>query len=246
MYKKAKILCSGDKAVVVEFGNSINEEINMKVRSMMIALEKSKHNFITEMVPTYRSLLVNYDPLKISYGKLENMLRETEKKLSYIDIPRPNIIEIPVCYDDEYGEDLVNVANHNNLTNEEVVNIHTKRKYLIYMLGFTPGFAYLGGMDERIATPRLSKPRIKINAGSVGIAGAQTGIYPVDSPGGWQIIGRTPLKLFNKQKENPILLEAGNYIKFIKISKQEYEKINKEVLEDVYEVNTYHMEEVSS
>ncbi len=246
MYEKARILCSGDKAAVIEFGNSITEDINMKVRSMMIALEESKYDFITEMVPTYRSLLVNYNPLKINYSKLEDILRETENKLSHINIPSPNIIEIPVCYSDEYGKDLVNVASYNKLTKDEVINIHTKRKYLIYMIGFTPGFAYLGGMDEKIATPRLSKPRIKINAGSVGIAGAQTGIYPVESPGGWQIIGRTPIRLFDKQKENPFLLEAGNYIKFVNISKKEYEKIEREVLEKVYDIRTYPMKEVSS
>lgn len=126
-----------------------------------------------------------------------------------------------------FGIDIKNVASYNNLTVDEVIKIHTSREYLIYMLGFTPGFPYLGGMDERIATPRLEVPRTKIYGGSVGIAGSQTGVYPIDSPGGWQIIGRTPLKLYDENREEQILLRAGDFIKFVPITLDEFIEIEK-------------------
>lgn len=245
MYENGKYLNSGEKALVIEFGNEISKDANMKVRAMMLAIEEKKFEFIVEMVPTYRSLMIHYDPLKTQYDEMVDMFKKIEKDLMSIDIPLPNVIEIPVCYGDEYGEDLDNVANHNSLAESEVIDIHTSREYLIYMIGFTPGFPYLGGMDDRIATPRLEKPRIKINGGSVGIAGSQTGVYPVDSPGGWQIIGRTPLKLYDSLREKPILLKTGDYIKFISISKDEFLKIEDMVNENKYQVKVYPMKEVS-
>lgn len=244
MYKDGKYLNSGEKALVIEFGNEISKDINIKVRSMMIAIEEKKFDFLIEMVPTYRSLMIHYDPSKIDYDEMISMFKEIEKSLMNIDIPSPDVIELPVCYGEEYGEDIINVASHNNITTEEVIDIHTSREYLIYMIGFTPGFPYLGGMDERIATPRLEKPRIKIVGGSVGIAGSQTGVYPVDSPGGWQIIGRTPLNLYDSSREKPILLKTGDYIKFKSVSKLEYKKIKKEIEDGTYAVKIYKSKEV--
>jgi KipI family sensor histidine kinase inhibitor len=141
------------------------------------------------------------------------------------------VIEIPTLYGGDSGPDLDYVASHNGLTPEEVVQIHASGTYRIYMLGFTPGFPYLGGMDERIATPRLETPRTKISGGSVGIAGAQTGIYPIDSPGGWQIIGRTPLALYDPQREEPILLQAGESIRFVPIDQETYDRLWQETRE---------------
>ena len=126
---------------------------------------------------------------------------------------KKKVYEIPVCYGGEYGPDLENIAEHAGLSVEEVIKIHSSRDYLIYMLGFLPGFCYLGGLDERIHTPRLANPRIKISAGSVGIGGSQTGIYPLDSPGGWQLMGMTPVKTYDPEREVPILVEAGDYIR---------------------------------
>ena len=162
--------------------------------------------------------------------------------LDNIIIPPPTVIEIPVLYGGEMGPDLENVAKHNHKTPEEVIQIHTSEEYLIYMLGFIAGFPYLGGMSKEIATPRLKSPRVKIDGGAVGIAGEQTGIYPVDSPGGWQLIGRTPLKLYDADREKPILLEAGQYIKFRSVSKKEYKKIEKEVMEQTYQYVIYDKE----
>jgi len=244
MHERARYLNNGDKALVIEFGNDISKETNAKVRAMMIGIERKKFDFVIEIVPTYRSLMIHYNPLAVDYGQMIEIFQEIEMNLMKMDIPSPNIIEIPVCYGDEYGEDLANVADHNNLSEKEVVNIHTSREYLIYMLGFTPGFPYLGGMDERIASPRLAKPRIKIIEGSVGIAGCQTGIYPIASPGGWQIIGRTPVKLYDLSKDKPIFLKAGDYIKFLSISKLEFEKIKEMIDMETYNVNIYPMKEV--
>ncbi|BDR85884.1 5-oxoprolinase subunit PxpB [Clostridium tetani] len=239
MYKETKYLTAGDKALTIEYGNEISEDISSKVRSMMVALEINKIDGIVEIVPTYRSLMVHYNPLIIGYDKLVNKLKSLENKLEDISLPEPEVIEIPTVYGGEYGPDIGNVAKHNKITVEEVVKIHSSKEYLIYMLGFTPGFPYLGGMNGKIATPRLKSPRTKINKGSVGIAGSQTGIYPIDSPGGWQLIGKTPLKLYEPNREVPILLKAGNYIKFVPIFEGEYKSIEKAVNNGTYKYNTY-------
>ena len=145
------------------------------------------------------------------------------------------MFEIPVCYGGEYGPDIQNIADHAGLSVEEVIQIHTSRDYLIYMLGFLPGFTYLGGLDERIHTPRLANPRIRIPAGSVGIGGSQTGIYPMDSPGGWQLMGMTPVKTYDPDREVPILVEAGDYIRFVAIDEDEFHRIKELVDKNEYQ-----------
>ncbi len=239
MYEETKYLVSGDKALNMEFGNNITDEINSRIRAVTVAIEMQNIKGIVELVPTYRSLMIHYDPNIISFSKLVDTLRKLEKNLSNIKLPAPEVIEIPTIYGGDYGPDIENVALHNQITKEEVIKLHTSSEYLIYMLGFTPGFPYLGGMDKKIATPRLQAPRTKIPGGSVGIAGEQTGIYPIDSPGGWQLIGRTPLLLFDPQRENPILLKAGNYISFKSIGEEEYIKIKEEVKNGTYKYITY-------
>jgi len=226
MYDEARYLMSGDKGLVVEFGNEISEPVNEKVRGMYLAIQKSQMPGIYELIPTYRSLLIQYNPLEIEIDSLIEKLSEIEKDLGAIDLPKPRIVEIPTIYGGEFGEDLGFVAEHNGLSEDEVIKIHSSIDYRIYMLGFTPGFSYLGGMSEKIATPRLKTPRTKIPGGSVGIAGKQTGIYPMESPGGWQLIGRTPVKLYDPASETPIILRAGDYIRFIPIDKDEYDYIH--------------------
>ncbi len=164
MYKETKYLNAGDKALVIEFSNKISDEVNSKVRSMMIAIKQRNLEYIVETIPTYRSLMVNYNPLKIEYDELINSLKDIEKNLGNIEIPLPKVIEIPTLYGGEYGPDIENVAKHNNLSIDEVIKIHSSKEYLIYMLGFTPGFPYLGGMDKRLETPRLKVPRTKITS----------------------------------------------------------------------------------
>lgn len=239
---EVRYLVAGDSAVCVEFGNEISPEINKKIRAFKIAVEKSDIPGIVETVPTYRSLLVHYHPEVIEFKALTEKFDKLMGSLSSIPIPPPTVIEIPVLYGGEMGPDIENVAEHNHKTVEEVIKIHTSEEYLIYMIGFIAGFPYLGGMSKEIATPRLKSPRVKIEGGSVGIAGEQTGIYPVASPGGWQLIGRTPLKLYDADREKPVLLEAGQYIKFAAVTEEEYKKIEKEVEDGTYKYVVYDKE----
>ncbi|WP_457753443.1 5-oxoprolinase subunit PxpB [Thermococcus sp.] len=214
---------AGDSALVIIFGDRIDEGINKKVHAVANAIEKASPDWLIEVVPTYTSIYVYYDPLKLSYQEVLDAIKpflSAEPKEE-----KPRIVEIPTAYGGEFGPDIEFVAQHNDLTIDDVIEIHSKPLYRVYMLGFTPGFAYLGGMDERIATPRLEKPRLKVPAGSVGIAGKQTGIYPIESPGGWRLIGRTPLRLFTPEKDPPTLLQPGDYVKFVPISEEEFWEI---------------------
>jgi KipI family sensor histidine kinase inhibitor len=177
---------------------------------------------VEEIIPSYRSLLISYDPRVIGFKDLTDQVKSIEKTLSRGKILEHRRIEIPTLYGGEFGPDLDFVASLHGLTPEEVVRIHSSQDYLVYMLGFTPGFPYLGGNLEEIATPRLKTPRIKVPAGSVGIAENQTGIYPIESPGGWQIIGRTPVNLFNPLRPPHFLLAAGDMVRFIPIDEEQY------------------------
>jgi len=229
---------SGDCAVVIEFGNEISEEINNRVAILKASIEKAQIAGIIECIPTYRSLSVLYSPLDMGFEELKKRIDAFIENAGPSTQMSSKVYLVPVCYGGQYGPDLQNVGSLNKMSIEEVISTHVSVDYRIYMIGFTPGFPYLGGMSESIATPRLKKPRTKIYAGSVGIAGKQTGIYPIDSPGGWQIIGRTPLKLFDINRKEPILLESGNYIRFIEIDLQEYKRIEKEVEEGIYNCKT--------
>lgn len=216
---------SGDSALTVYFENKIDPSVNRQVCALSESIKEKPIKGVTELLPTFNALTVFYDPFKISSASLE---RRIKKRLGNTnsrgnDIKR--IFVIPVCYDDEFALDINNVCEHNSLTRDEVVKIHSSSDYLIYMLGFLPGFAYLGGLDERLHTPRLKSPRTEIPAGSVGIGGNQTGMYPLASPGGWQIIGKTPLRLFDAERENPIFYSAGDYIRFKPIDKAEFDRI---------------------
>ena len=236
MYEKGRYLMSGDKGLIVEFGNEISEPVNKKVRNLYLAVQKSQIEGICEMIPTYRSLLIQYNPLEIEVNSLMERLAEIEESLDSIELPKPRIIEIPTIYGGEFGEDLKFVSEHNGISEEEVIRIHSSVDYRIYMLGFSPGFPYLGGMSEKIETPRLKTPRTKIPGGSVGIAGKQTGIYPMESPGGWQLIGRTPIKLYDPKSEVPIILQAGDYLRFVPIEKEEYDSISSLAEKNQYEI----------
>lgn len=210
----------GDCAVSIYFAQTICPAVNRQILSLRRALEASNTPGIVETAPTYCALMVYYDPCVIRYEELVARLEQLEEAA----MPQPvqRIYEIPVLYGGEYGPDLETVAKTNRLSPQAVIRLHTAPDYLIYMLGFLAGFPYLGGMDERIATPRLETPRIRIEGGSVGVAGGQTGIYPVASPGGWQLIGRTPLRLYDPQRVPATLLEAGGYVRFRAINEAEF------------------------
>ena len=236
MYQHPRFLPAGDKALSVELGNSITPEINRRVRNLFLAIENQRIPGIVDLVPTYRSLLVYYDPLRLTLSKLEERLAALEQHLDQAAVKPPEVVEIPTLYGGEHGPDLGHVAEHNGLTPEEVIQIHSGTDYLVYMMGFTPGFPYLGGMSERIATPRLQTPRTVIPAGSVGIAEQQTGVYPVESPGGWQLIGRTPVQLFDPRREPPVVVGAGDYIRFVSITEDDYHDIQQQVQAGSYQL----------
>lgn len=221
-----KFLKAGDSALVIELGNEISPIINFKLKKITEFLDNLNKQGIKDLLPTYRSIIVYYNPLLVSFDEIKNIVEENcNFENEKIDKIEKEIVEIPVLYGGEYGPDLENIAKHNNITTEEVIKIHTSGEYLVYMLGFTPGFPYLGGMSKKIATPRLKEPRTKIPAGSVGIAGEQTGVYPIESPGGWQLLGRSPLNFFNPNRDKPFLLKAGQYIKFVSVTEEEYLKL---------------------
>ncbi len=234
-----RILPVGDAAVLVEFGDSIEPEINDRVYSFAASVTAAEIEGVEDLVPTYRSLLVQYDHHQTKYedvaARLSELTKIAEGPADTAD--RETVfVHIPVAYGGEYGPDLEDVAEHNGLTVHEVIDIHSGTGYRVFMLGFAPGFPYLGGMDERIACPRLQTPRVRVPAGSVGIAESQTGVYPNDSPGGWRIIGRTPVKLFDPVAEPPAAILPGSKVVFDPVSEAEYQSISGEVEVGNYEI----------
>lgn len=215
--EKIKFLPAGDSSILIEFGNSITPEINAQVTSFARLLKEKDLKGLIDMIPSFCALTVNYCTKDWTYDQLVKELKELLKNPTDIDKSEPKIIEIPVYYGGEYGPDLELVAENSGLSQDEVIKLHSGKDYLIYMIGFMPGFPYLGGLDEKIHTPRLKNPRLKITAGSVGIGGAQTGMYPTESPGGWNLIGRTDVQLYNPNNEQMVLFEAGDYIRFIPV-----------------------------
>lgn len=235
-YVKPRYLVAGDKTLMVQFGNAIDPEINKLVRALAFELERRKIPGIVEWVPGYCTLMICYDPLLLPYKQLVSLLEEMEEDLANIEMPPSRVVYIPTCYGGEFGPDLDFVAQHAGLEPEQVIEIHSSVEYLVYFVGFTPGFPFLGGMPESIAAPRLPSPRAAIPAGSVGIAGKQTGIYPIESPGGWRLIGRTPLKLYDPHREEPFLLRAGDYVRFEPIDLPSYKEICSLVEQGQYSV----------
>jgi inhibitor of KinA len=228
---KYKIFPISDSALTIDFGNVIEEGINSKVLSLFRNFQMNPPEGVIEAVPAYSSLTIYYDVFQLSKSipsdktVFEWISGELEERLLQPIEPgdkAPAFIEIPVCYDNEFAPDIEELAKKRGLSVEEVIHIHCSKPYRVYMLGFLPGFSYMGEVDERISIPRKAQPK-PVAAGSIGIAGRQTGIYPLASPGGWQIIGRTPLKLFDAKKEEPALLKAGDTVQFISISKNEFE-----------------------
>ena len=223
----------GAGAVTVEFENRVAPEVNGRVMALARAITQKKISGITEVIPAFRALTIIFDPCRLSEEKLRRMIDRMADKES-ANTSGGRIFHIPVCYGGEFGCDLADVAEIHEITEDEVVRRHSSRDYLIYMLGFLPGFAYLGGLDETLVTPRLESPRTAVPAGAVGIGGEQTGVYPVESPGGWRLIGRTPLRPFDPARDPAILYSAGDMIRFIPISPDEYRRIECEVADGTY------------
>ena len=229
--EQPEILRSGDCALVAEFGKEIDEHTNALVHALDRAVRDKGIFGVRECVPTFRSLTVLFDPMLISGDRLEKKLLRLCKTLSAETQTQKTVVEVPVLYN---GEDLQDVADYAKLSVEEVVRLHAGRDYRIYMLGFLPGFVYLGGMDERIFCPRLTTPRTRIHAGAVGIGGEQTGIYPLPSPGGWRLIGTTTVRPYDAARTPPVLFSAGEYIRFVPIDESAFDEIQKQVDAGVY------------
>lgn len=213
-----------ETSALIEFGSEINEDINKRIRTFCTYIDEHPFIGMVEYVPAFSSVSVIYNPLDIKceypYDVVKSILEDMLSKLDFSLMDKEHIVEIPVCYGGEFGPDIEHVAKINNLTVDEVIKIHCEGKYLVYMIGFAPGFPYLGGMSEKIAAPRRESPRTEIPKGSVGIAGMQTGLYPIETPGGWQLIGRTPIKMFDLDTKS--LLKSGDIAKFYPISYEEY------------------------
>ena len=224
-----KIIQSSENSLLIQFENKIHETINRKIRILCDYFENHKIKGIIEYIPYYTAISIVYNPFEFKlhegFPLLKNEIENIINSLDFSKEYKENIVEVPVCYEEDFGPDIKYVAKYNNISIEEVKRIHTSGKYLVYMLGFAPGFPYLGGMNKKIATPRKETPRLKIPEGSVGIAGMQTGVYPIETPGGWQIIGRTPLKLSNLESPKKSLLKCGDIVKFKEISIKEYNSL---------------------
>lgn len=216
----------GDTGLLVSFEQRIAQSVGAAVAALNTRVAAAAISGVVETVPAFASLLIFYDPLVTEYDAVAAAVQKmVQVPDSYTAAEEGRLVEIPVCYGGTFGPDLPFVAEHAGLTEKEVIALHAGREYRIYMLGFLPGFPYLGGLDERLHTPRLSTPRTRIPAGSVGIGGKQTGVYPMESPGGWQLIGRTPLTLFAPGE--PLPYAAGDRIRFVPIDEGEFERIQK-------------------
>ena len=220
-YEKLIFRPMGDRSFLVELGDEISPGVNRSVQELFSGLDKQQSQGILELVPSYRSLMVIYDPLIASSSEVKQEILEVFEQIGRSQLKEQSIKKIPVVYGGDHGPDLDWVAEYHNLTAEEIVQLHTQPTYRVYMIGFTPGYPYLGEVPEDIVTPRRQTPRTRVPKGSVGIAQKQTGIYSVDSPGGWQIIGWTPVNLFDPLGEPPSYLSMGDQVQFYAITAEE-------------------------
>ena len=222
LYPKTQFYLMGDRGLLLEFGDEISREISEKVRRMALAVQAEAMEGIVETVPTYRSLLIVYNPAILPIQGLKKRLSRVEEELQQTPLPEPKLTRIPVAYGDAYGPDLEEVAKYHRISPEEVIQLHCSKPYLIYMIGFMPGFPYMGELPQALETPRLKTPRLSVPKGSVAIAQRQTGIYSIRSPGGWQVLGRTPVELFDPEKDPPALLQMGDLVQFYPVSEKEF------------------------
>jgi KipI family sensor histidine kinase inhibitor len=213
---------ASDQSLLVYFGQEIALANHQRVLKLLRLLESEPISGIHNLHPAYSSLLVKFDPLKVDHDELRSRLIPYLGRLEHEQLPTPRQIEIPVCYGGEFGPDLNDVADMHGMTAAQVAELHSSQIYLVYFLGFAPGFAYLGGLTEALASPRLETPRARVPQGSVGIGGNQTGVYPLPTPGGWRLIGRTPVAMFRRDKNPMSLLQIGDHVRFRVISQKEF------------------------
>jgi inhibitor of KinA len=229
--KPVSVYPSGDQAMTISFGSTLSVEANERVIQLYHHLTEQRKKFWIDIIPAYSSITIIYDLVSIrryhspAYEWIKKELMEVLEELqAAVNITR-RTIQVPVCYDLRFGSDIKRICAAKKITKEELIALHTARSYRVFMIGFLPGFAYMGSVEDKIAMPRLAKPRTQVAAGSVGIAGNQTGIYPLDSPGGWNIIGRTPLQLFHPNQSSLTLLQPGDEVKFVSITMDEFKTL---------------------
>ena len=224
----AQLRCASDQSLLVYFGHQITLQANENVRRLLRLLELEPVAGVRNLHPAYCSLLVKFDPLRMRHGELEAILRRYLDRLEEVKLPEAQLVEIPVCYGGEYGPDLEEVSGLRGMKAAQVIELHTSVEYLVYFSGFVPGFAYLGELPKELVTPRLAAPRRKVPTGSVGIAGNQTGVYPFATPGGWRLIGRTPVRVFQAAREGLSLVSIGDHVRFTPISPEQFAALEKE------------------
>ncbi|GEN46004.1 5-oxoprolinase subunit PxpB [Alkalibacillus haloalkaliphilus] len=216
----------GNQALVISFGDEISQALHEQVVATYKSLQQARIAYVTDLVPTYRSVAVYYNWRVVSYCEVEQRVQALMKTVQLEEsLNEQKVINLPVCYEGEFAPDLQALAEFHNMSQQEVIKRHSEPNYLVYMIGFLPGFPYLGGLDDELETQRLQTPRAEVSKGSVGIAGKQTGVYPVSSPGGWHIIGNTPIELFDVKREQPVLFEVGDQLKFYPVTRSEYDWI---------------------
>jgi len=223
----ARFRAASDQSLLVSFGQQISLESHQSVLKLLRLLQSELVDGIRNLHPAYCSLLIKFDPLKLDHDQLQSILLPCLARLGETPLPAPQQVEIPVCYGGEFGPDLNDVAAMHGITATQVIELHSSPIYLVYFLGFAPGFAYLGGLPEVLASPRLETPRAKVPQGSVGIGGNQTGVYPFPTPGGWRLIGRTPLALFRRSQTQMNLLQIGDHVRFRAVSSEEYAEFSR-------------------
>jgi KipI family sensor histidine kinase inhibitor len=222
------IVPASDSSLFIGLGNEISPDAHRQVIALFHAIQKIQDARIRNLHPAYASLLIDFDPLRLTHEELESMVVPMlSTPLPPHPEPAPGL-EIPVCYDGDFAPDLASVAHHTSLSGEQVIALHSGGDYFVYFLGFSPGFAYLGGVPRQLHVPRLASPRKHVSSGSVGLAGEQTGIYPHDSPGGWQLIGRTPLRMFVPSANPPSRLQLGDRVRFRRITRDEFDRLASE------------------
>ncbi len=217
---------SADKAPPPQ--NQITAEAHEHVRRLLWMIELEPIAGVRNLHPAYSSLLIKFDPLQWRHSELEKILRGYLDRMASVQLPEPRLVEIPVCYGQEYGPDLADVAQLHGMSVDAAVELHASTTYLVYFLGFAPGFAYLGELPSKLVTPRLLTPRKSVPAGSVGIAGSQTGVYPIATPGGWRLLGRTPRAMFRPYRAEMSLLRIGDRARFVPISSEQFAKLKSE------------------
>jgi len=237
-----EIIPFGDQAALVNFRQSIDHQVHLQVMTLMGKINDASLKGITFTIPAYCSVTIGYDPQKISYRQLKqeikkllNQLREQQSELS------ARLLDLPVCYEEEFAPDLKEIADGSGLEINKIIELHTALSYRVFMLGFLPGFPYMGILTKDLQFPRKNKPRLKVAERSVGIAGLQTGIYPVESPGGWNIIGRTPIPVFDPSAENPFLFQTGDQVQFRPIGSIEYRETRDQIQNQTFDWNSLYV-----